>query len=100
MQNRIGHIFDKHFWNNILLMISAAGLMFIVTYVMVRLVPLRVEDNTFLIVTLKLALITSVSAVAYLSISHLFDISESRPVIKKIKYALKGNFSGLSRTKR
>lgn len=85
MQRRVGGIFTNEFWSNIVLMVSASGLMFVIAYATVRFVPLRAGDETFVVVALKLMLITIVSFAAYLWLSHIFKLSEAKPVIKRLR---------------
>lgn len=85
MQNRIGGIFDALFWSNITRMLSATGLMYAVTYIMVQLIPFTVDDRTLGAVIIKFTIISVVSLSIYLFVSHLFRLSEAKPIISRLK---------------
>jgi len=103
MQARIGGIFTGDFWTAIMRMLSATGLMFIVSYLMVQLLPFEVTNQTFFAVSAKLFIIGLVSLTAYLFFSQLFGLSESRPIIEKfnkLKSLVFKNISSLNTHKK
>ena len=86
MSIRIPGLFDKVFGSAILRMMSATGLMAIVSYAMVILTPLPGGDNSSFYFTFpKFVLIAVVSFAAYVALSRLFKLNEARPVIKQTR---------------
>lgn len=92
MSKRIKGLFNRHFWGAILRMSSAAGLMILVTYPMVKLFPLSVGDNSFFSTFPKFVLIVAVSCVAYVLLSRMMMLSEANPVIYRARRVLFGRF--------
>lgn len=85
MSRRIEGMFDRVFIGGILRMLSAAGFTGLITYVMVSWLPLQAQDESFFATFPKFALIGAVSLISYVLISHLFKLSEARPVIHRMK---------------
>ncbi len=92
MQTRIKGLFGGQFWSGIIRMVAATGLMYIVTYVMINLVPFTRNDQTFIAVILKLAVIGTISFGAYAVFSHLFRLQEIKPIIAKVKSVIFRNY--------
>jgi putative peptidoglycan lipid II flippase len=72
-------------------LLSAFGRMFVATsvtaiicYVMVQLFQLQNADNSFIATFPKFVLITFISAVAYLLMSHLLKLKEADPIIRRL----------------
>lgn len=87
---RIPNLLDGVFGHAIWRMISASGLMAIVTYISVQLLQLQNNDTNFLATFPKFLLIVSISFAAYLWISKLLRIEEAQPIIAKIRSVLFG----------
>lgn len=85
MSKRIPGMFDAPFVNAVTRMLSATGLMTIVTYGMVSLFPLGADDQSFFTTFPKFALIASVSLLSYLLLSYLFRLKEATPVIDRTR---------------
>lgn len=85
MSGRIPKLFSAHFIESVLRMISATGLMFVVTYTMVKLFNLSEVGAGFFALLPPFVLIVGVSLGVYLFISKLFKISEAVPVIQLLK---------------
>jgi hypothetical protein len=66
-------------------MLSASGLMAIVTYMTVQLLQLQNEDMSFLATFPKFGIIVFVSFVAYVWISTLLKLDEPKPVVSKVR---------------
>lgn len=88
MSNRIPRLFNAHFIESILRMVSATGLMFIVTYAMVRTFNLSQINESFFAILPPFALIVGVSFAAYLLFCWLLKIEEVKPVLDRIKKIL------------
>lgn len=85
MQRRIKNIFNAKFVHGVLLMISATGLMFVITYIMIKIFNLTAFGESFFALLPPFALIVSVSLGSYLLISRLLGIEEAKPVLALIK---------------
>lgn len=92
MQSRIGGLFTASFWQGVMRMVSATGLMYVITYIMVQLVPFTVDDRTFMAIVMKLSIIGLVSFAAYLFFSYIFRLKEADPIINKLKNIALGSF--------
>ncbi|MGK2896318.1 MAG: murein biosynthesis integral membrane protein MurJ [Candidatus Saccharimonadales bacterium] len=90
MGRRIKGLFDRIFWQAIGRMVSATAIIGIVNYIMVQLFPLRSTDISFLATFPKFCLIVTVSLVAYVGVSRLFQLDEATPVIRIVKGTLFG----------
>lgn len=82
---RFPTMFTAPFWHAIVRMASASGLMAIVSYVMVSILPLSARDQSFFASFPKFILIVMVSAASYLAISHMLRLQETAPVLSKIR---------------
>jgi putative peptidoglycan lipid II flippase len=87
---RIPNLFDKVFFHALTRMLSASGLMAIVTYISVQLFQLQNNDTNFLATFPKFIIIVGVSFSAYVWISMMLKIDEAQPVIAKIRSILFG----------
>ncbi len=85
MQTRLKNLLDAVFWKAIIKMLSSTGLMAIITYLMVAIVPYTSNDRTFFAVLLKLTIIAIVSFTSYIIFSHIFRLNEPEPIIAKFK---------------
>lgn len=88
MARRIKGMFDAPFISGVLRMLSATGLMAIVTYITVNLVPLNAADDSFWITFPKFMLVTFVSGVAYLVFGWALKLPEVKPVLHRTKAIL------------
>lgn len=85
MAQRIPGLFDRKFWGAVGAMASAAGFMSIITYLTVVLIPLSADDESFWSTFPKFAVITAVSLISYVLISHAFKLSEAASVVARTK---------------
>lgn len=85
MQRRIKNLFDAAFVHGVLRMISATGLMFVVSYIMIKIFNLTNFGAEFLQLLPPFTLIVGVSLASYLLFSRLLGIEEAGPVIKRIR---------------
>jgi putative peptidoglycan lipid II flippase len=85
MSSRIKGLFDAKFVQGVLRMISATGLMFIITYIAVKTFDLTSEDTRFFALIPKFAFIVFIGLTSYLIISRLFKLSEAEPVIQRLR---------------
>lgn len=83
-----GGLFDKKMADAIFRMASAAGGMVVVSYIMVNLFQLQATDLSIVKTLPKFILIGLVSMSAYVWLSHLLDIDESKPIIRRVKALL------------
>lgn len=85
MSHRIPNLFTMDFMRALIRMISATGLMGIVTYISVKVFELEVGDQSLGSTVPKFILIVSISLASYLAFSRLFKLTEANPVIDKFK---------------
>lgn len=85
MSSRIKGLFDVEFIQAVLKMVSASGLMFVITYVMVKMFDLNANDTRFFALIPKFALIVFVGLGSYTLISKLFRLQETKPIIDLFK---------------
>jgi putative peptidoglycan lipid II flippase len=85
MQRRIKNVFNAKFVHGILRMISATGLMFVVTYIMIKLFNLTAFGESLFALLPPFALIVTVSFASYLLFSKLLGLQEATPVIDRLK---------------
>lgn len=71
-------------------MAAATGMMAIVSYIMVLILPLTVNDDRFLESFPKFCVIVAVSLAAYVWFSRLLHLPEAKPVIRVGKQLLYG----------
>lgn len=88
MSRRIPKLFDKRFIEAVMRMVSATGLMFVVTYTMVKIFNLAEVGESFFALLPPFTLIVGVSLVTYLMTCWILKITEARPVIAYIKGVL------------
>ncbi len=88
MSRRLRGLFDVEFVNGILRMISASGLMFVITYVMVKMFDLSANDTRVFALIPKFGIIVVVGLSTYLAISRIFQLEEVTPVIHRLSKIL------------
>lgn len=82
---RFPGLIDMFFMNAVVRMISASGLMGIVTYILVSFMfPLRLADSGFMVLIPKFGLIVVLSLMAYFAFSALFRLTEVQPVVERV----------------
>lgn len=87
MSRRIIGLFDKPFVNAIGRMLSSAGFVAIVTYVLVSMMPLGAEDN-FFSSFFKFSLIVGISGLVYIIVCRIFKLEEVDPILHRIRMIL------------
>jgi putative peptidoglycan lipid II flippase len=85
MTKRIPGLLDALFLQAIIRMLSATGLMAIVTYTIVSYLPLSSNDLSFFSAFPKFCIIVVLSGTAYLLFCRLFKIEEVYPVLIRLK---------------
>ena len=85
MQRRIKNVFNAKFVHGVLRMISATGLMFVVTYIMIKIFNLTTFGESLFSLLPPFALIVTVSFASYLMFSKLLRIEEATPVLHRLK---------------
>jgi putative peptidoglycan lipid II flippase len=88
MSIRLNGLFDRRFINAVGRMASASGFMALATYIMVLLLPLQADDQSFFAAFPKFLAIVAVSGVVYFAISRAFNLSEVTPIITRVKKML------------
>lgn len=82
---RIRNLFNAKFVDGVLRMISATGLMFVVTYIMIKTFNLTELGSSMFSLLPPFILIVAVSLTSYLLFSHMFHVQEARPVLQRLK---------------
>ena len=77
--------FNKHFFVGLGRIISITGFSVMATYIMVSLLPLRINDVGFFTLGVKLGIITLITFTVHLTLSSLFGLEEAEPVVRKLK---------------
>lgn len=90
MSRRIKGLFDMAFMRAVGRMTTATVIMGIVSYAMVQMFQLGAVDQSFLATFPKFAIIVTVSAAAYVLFSKMLKLSESDPIISRVKSLLFG----------
>ncbi len=88
MSRRIKGLFDVVFIHAIARMISATGFMAAITYILVQIFPLSVNDQSFLASFPKFVIIVTISTLAYGIFSYIFKLSEVQPILSRAKKIL------------
>ncbi len=82
---RLRGLFNSDFAHGVLRMLSATGLMFVITYIMIKIFNLTSVGESFFALLPPFSLIVAVSLGSYLIMSYIFGIEEVRPVMAKLK---------------
>ncbi len=73
-------------------MISAAGFMCIVTYFMIKMLPLNASDRGFASLVPKFGIIVVMSLAVYTAFSSFFRLPEAEPIVSRTKKVLFGQW--------
>lgn len=92
MARRIPGLFNAVFFHAIARMISAAGFMAIVTYLLVLVIPLRGGEQSFITTFPRFALIGCISIAFYTVVCLLMKLDEPVPIVTRLKKVLFGRF--------
>lgn len=85
MSRRIPRLFDARFVEALLRMVCATGLMFVITYIMVKIFNLGGVGESFFALMPPFTLIVGVSFATYLLFSRMLKVPEVKPVLKQLK---------------
>jgi len=88
MSKRIPGLFDKPFVHALGLMMSAAGFTAVVTYILVTIMPLSADDQSFFASFPKFVLIVGISGLMYIIICRIFKLGEVEPILRRIQKIL------------
>jgi putative peptidoglycan lipid II flippase len=78
-------MFNKDFWSMTSKLVSVTGFTLVTAFVMVKLVPLELDDRGFFVLGAKLGSIMLVTVGVHLLVSALLGIEEAMTVFKKMK---------------
>ena len=73
-------------------MIAAAGFMSIVTYFLIKFLPLNARDRGFASLVPKFGIIVVLSLASYTAFSSFFRLAEAEPIVSRTKKALFGQW--------
>jgi len=99
MSTRIPQLFDSGFFHAIARMVSATGLMAIVTYITVKVFELTADDQSFMTTFPKFGVIVVISLVSYVIICRLLRVDEANMVIGRVKHLVFDPYRGKGTTK-
>lgn len=85
LTRRVPGVFDKSFFGAIGRMLSASGFTALICYIMVQIFQLQKTDQNFVSIFPKFAIIVFISLAVYVVICDILRLSESRPVIAKVR---------------
>lgn len=85
MSRQIKGLFDGKFVSSVVKMLSATGIMSVITYVGFSTLPLRASDQSFLATFPKFTLVVIASFVVYGMMSYVFRLQEIQPVLERLK---------------
>lgn len=85
MTFRIPQLFDAVFLHAIARMLSATGFMAIVSYIMVKIFALGIDDQSFMATFPKFAIIVTVSFIAYVAICRIMQLTEASLVTARLR---------------
>lgn len=77
-------LFSLEFLKNLLMIFSVGGITVLVTYISVNIFPLNTADRGVAIFA-KVSTIAFLAGLTHILVSYLFNISEAKPVIEKVK---------------
>jgi len=77
------YLLNRAFWGAILRILSVTGFSLLAAFVMVSLLPLKIDDRGFVTLGTKFGLISGVTLLVHLGMSALFGLEEAKFVIKK-----------------
>jgi putative peptidoglycan lipid II flippase len=88
MSKRIKGLFDLHFLRAIAKMTIAAGVMTVVTYISVLMLPFSAADQSFFAGFPKFMLIALISGATYFAVSYMLKLYEVQPILSRIRKIL------------
>ena len=78
-------ILDKEFWQMTVRLISVTGFTIVAAFIMVKLLPLNLNDTGFFLLGSKLSAISIVTIGVHVAMSSVFGFEESKMAIDKVK---------------
>lgn len=85
LMRRFKGIFGSKFMHSIFKMVVAGGMMAIITYALIRALPLNADDAGFFSLAPKFGLIIAGSIMSYLIASYIVGIKEAKPIAHKVR---------------
>jgi putative peptidoglycan lipid II flippase len=77
-------LFNREFWQSCLSLISVTGFTIIAAYIMIRLLPLNLDDTGFFLLGSKLGAIIFVTFTTHVLVSALLGFDEGKKVFEKL----------------
>ena len=85
MMIRDPRLFNTEFWRTSWKLVSVTGFTIVAAFIMIQLLPLRIDDTGFFLLGGKLGAIAVVTFSVHILVSALYDIEEGKLVLRKIK---------------
>lgn len=81
-------LFDLQFLNGVFKIFAVTGFSVVVSFIMITLLPLGINDRGIFTLGAKLVLISAVTFTIYVGISGLFGLEEVKPIFARIRKVL------------
>lgn len=78
-------LLDINFWGGISRILSVTGFTLLGAFMMISLLPLKLNDTGIVALGAKLGVITVVTFTIHIIVSSLFGLEEARPVVSRVK---------------
>ena len=78
-------LLNAQFWVGIIKILSVTGFTVLGGFIMISLMPLGLLDRGFITLGSKLFIISVVTLLVHVVVSALFDLDESKPIIKFVR---------------
>ncbi len=95
-----GKLFDRKFWSSMIRISLASGISGIITWIFVKLLPLRATDQSFFATFPKFCIIAGIGLLSYVLICYILRVEEIRPVVQRFTSILFRNPFAQSKSKK
>ena len=85
IMSRDRKMFDKEFWQMTMRLMSVTGFTIVAAFIMIRLLPLNLNDTGFFVLGGKLGAITLVTFSTHVLVSAMYGFNEGKSVLRKIR---------------
>lgn len=78
-------LLNAEFWSAMFKIISVTGFTIVATFIMISILPLQLSDRGFITLSTKLGAIIGVSLSVHFTMSVLFGLEETKPVLRRLR---------------
>lgn len=82
-------LFDREFWGGVWQIVSVTGFSVVAAYISMRWLRLKPTDTGIITLGFKLGMLTLVTGTVHVGLSSLFGLEEARPVVRRLKQAVR-----------